>query len=75
MSSCNIDHPIADVEQKLADQKSFLPANLHDGSAKLLSERPDQETLNELFHLLKKYDLASEEERADRDKKLSQLLG
>lgn len=75
MSSCNIDHSIADVEQKLADQKAFLPENLHDGAAKLLEQRPDQETLNELFHLLKKYDLASEEERAERNEKLTHLLG
>lgn len=74
MSSCNIDHPIVDVEKKLADQKSFLPESLYNGSLQLLEQRPDQETLNELFHLLKKYDLASEEEQMQRNEGLKQII-
>lgn len=74
MSSCNIDHPIDDVKQKLEDQKAYLPGDLYTGSANLLDKNPSQETLNELFHFLKKYDLASEEERAERNEGIKQLV-
>lgn len=74
MSTCNIDHSLEDVKKKLADQKEFLPEELHNGSKQLLQQTLDQETLNELFHLLKKYDLASEEERAERDKGIKTLM-
>jgi len=54
-SSCNIDHPLADVNQKLADQEAFLPEDLYNKSSHLLEQNPDQDTLNELFHLLRVY--------------------
>jgi hypothetical protein len=67
MSSCNLDHDLEDVTKKLSEQKPFLPEDLFDESNQLLEQRPDQNTLNRLFHLLKKYDLASEEEQAERN--------
>lgn len=73
VSTCNIDHSLEDVKKKLADQKEFLPEELYNGSNQILQRHLDQETLNELFHLLKKYDLASEEERAERDKGIRKL--
>lgn len=74
MSKCNIDHSREDVIGKLESQVEFLPANLAEGLGHFLqSERP-QETLNEVFHLLKKYDLASEKEREERDKKLDEYV-
>lgn len=39
-----------------------------------LHDSPDQKTLNELFHLLKKYDLASVEEQAARNRELERIL-
>ncbi|MFC5713092.1 hypothetical protein ACFPU1_09880 [Thalassorhabdus alkalitolerans] len=74
MGSCNIDHSVEDVFKKLSDQKEFLPGELYKGSKDFLNSHPDQPSLNELFHLLKKYDLASEEERQERDGKLRSLL-
>jgi hypothetical protein len=73
MSSCKLDHDLEDVTKKLSEQKPFLPEDLIDGSNQLLERRPDQNTLNELFHLLKKYDLASEEEQAERNTGIRKL--
>ncbi|WP_172369533.1 group-specific protein [Sporosarcina jiandibaonis] len=73
MSSCNLDHDLEDVTKKLSEQKPYLPEDLFVGSNQLLEKRPDQNTLNELFHLLKKYDLASEEERAERNTGIRKL--
>lgn len=75
MSKCNIDHSLEDVNKKLADQKEFLPEQLYSQSSELLEQNPDQHTLNELFHLLKKYDLASEQEKAERNKGIEELVG
>ncbi|MBD8004107.1 group-specific protein [Bacillus norwichensis] len=74
MGKCNIDHSQESVVAKLESQAEFLPGSLTGGLEQFLkSERP-QETLNEVFHLLKKYDLASEEERKERDSKLKQYI-
>lgn len=74
MSSCKIDHTLEDVKKKLDDQKPFLPEELYNGSVNLLNQKPDQQTLNELFHLLKKYDLAPVEEKEQRNEKLQSLI-
>ncbi|TWI53940.1 group-specific protein [Halalkalibacter nanhaiisediminis] len=74
MSSCKIDHTLEDVQKKLDDQKPFLPEELYNGSVNLLNQKPDQQTLNELFHLLKKYDLAPVEEKEQRNEKLQSLI-
>ena len=73
MSTCNLDHTLEDVTKKLSEQKSFLPEDLFVGSNQLLEQKPDQNTLNELFHLLKKYDLASEQEQVERNVSISRL--
>jgi hypothetical protein len=41
----------------------------------LLETNLTQEKLNELFHLLKKYDLATPEERSKREEQMELLLG
>ncbi|KKB37388.1 hypothetical protein [Bacillus thermotolerans] len=75
MGHCTIDHSQQDVIQKLESQRTFLPSSLYE-EAKRFTEAPQtQETLNELFHLLKKYDLASLEEQKDRNEKLKKLMG
>ncbi len=71
--ACNIDHSMDDVKKKLEFQSAFLPEGLYRSSDNFLKEYPTQEELNELFHLLKKYDLASEEERAERNRKITAL--
>lgn len=74
MGTCPIDHSLEDVVKKLDDQKPFLPKELADRTEQFLREELSQNTLNELFHLLKKYDLASEEERAGRNVKMTEML-
>ena len=55
MGTCQLDHSWEDVNKKLADQKSFLPEELYNKSSQLLETKPNQLTLNELFHVLKKF--------------------
>jgi hypothetical protein len=74
MSTCNLDHSWEDVKKKLTEQQPFLPKELHDLSIKLLSRSPNQNELNELFHLLKKYDLANDEEKSERNQLLFAIL-
>ncbi|EGQ24133.1 MULTISPECIES: hypothetical protein [Sporosarcina] len=73
MSRCTIDHSQNDVLQKLKEQHMFLPKDLFKRSEIFLSKPLDQGTLNEVFHLLKKYDLATGEERMERNKNLEKL--
>ncbi|CEG27321.1 hypothetical protein [Bacillus sp. B-jedd] len=74
MGKCNIDHSLEDVFKKYETQKDFLPSNIREGFMARLGSSRDQETLNQVFHLLKKYDLATEEERAARDCELESIL-
>lgn len=74
MSSCPIDHSLEDVQKKLSEQESFLLAGLADGLKIYLTEDVSQEALNDIFHLLKKYDLASAEERTERDAQFAKYL-
>jgi hypothetical protein len=74
MTSCKLDHSWEDVKKKLTEQKPFLPEELHDLSIKFLSRSPNQHELNELFHLLKKYDLTNNEEKAERNQSLFTIL-
>ena len=75
MSRCSIDHSQNDVKQKLTEQQVWMPSELQNRCQLFLSKPLDQETLNEVFHLLKKYDLASETERGERNHRLDQLIG
>jgi hypothetical protein len=70
MGQCSIDHPHEDVIKKLESQCDFLPAALYEELQSCLKNEHSQQTLNELFHLLKKYDLASGEEQEVRNQKL-----
>ncbi len=74
MSNCPIDHTLEDVQKKLAEQQPFLPTALHEKCQQFLKEDRDQDTLNEVFHLLKKYDLASEEVKKERNAAFEQLF-
>ncbi|MBU5466836.1 group-specific protein [Virgibacillus sp. MSJ-26] len=74
MSKCNIDHSQEAVVEKLNSQKEYLTSDSYYVIKGFLSSPRSQETLNELFHLLKKYDLASPEEQLERDKKMDELL-
>ena len=74
MSTCNIDHSKDDVLNKLMSQEVFLPESLYNATQLFLVKVVDQTELNELFHLLKKYDLASKEEQQKRNEEISKLI-
>lgn len=74
MGTCNIDHSHRDVWKKFESQREFLPGDLGKKIQQFLENDHPQNTLNDLFHLLKKYDLASGDERKDRNAKLSDLV-
>ncbi|MGN4819795.1 hypothetical protein [Bacillus cereus group sp. MYBK139-2] len=72
--ACNIDHSIEDVMNKLESQKSFLTEEIFKGLKNFLQGNHSQEMLNAVFHLLKKYDLVSEEEREARNTQLLLII-
>lgn len=74
MGECKLDHSLEDVKNKLEQQRPFLNEEQTIKLSQLLERHPDQVTLNEIFHLLKKYDLADEAEREHRNQKLDQIL-
>ncbi|AJG91510.1 group-specific protein [Bacillus anthracis] len=72
--ACNIDHSIEDVMNKLESQKSFLSEDIFKGLKNFLQGNHSQKMLNDVFHLLKKYDLVSEEERETRNTQLLLII-
>ncbi|KKZ98964.1 hypothetical protein [Bacillus wiedmannii] len=72
--ACNIDHSMEDVMNKLESQKSFLPEVIFKELKGFLRGNHSQEILNDVFHLLKKYDLVSEEEREMRNTQLLLII-
>ncbi|MGR2744508.1 hypothetical protein [Bacillus sp. N6] len=72
--ACNIDHSIEDVMNKLESQKNSLPEGIFKGLKSFLQGNHSQKLLNDIFHLLKKYDLVSEEERETRNAQLLHIL-
>ena len=74
MGVCNLNHSQQDVRLKFESQKAFLPTQLSQTLDRFLEKGNSQETLNELFHLLKKYDLSTEEEQESRNDKLKRIM-
>lgn len=74
MGKCNIDHTRDDVVKKFQDQYEFMPENTREEVSRFLTRELSQDTLNDLFHLFKKYDLASETERQERNKRLMEMV-
>ncbi|MGF1433654.1 hypothetical protein ACQUW6_05255 [Bacillus thuringiensis] len=72
--ACNIDHSIEDVMNKLESQKNSLPEGTFKELKSFLQGNHSQKLLNDIFHLLKKYDLVSEEERETRNAQLLHIL-
>ncbi|RNB53730.1 50S ribosomal protein L7ae [Brevibacillus gelatini] len=75
MGECKLNHSKEDVEKKLAEQAPFLSEARVGQFQRMLEGELSQERLNELFHLLKKYDLASPEERLAREQQMDRLFG
>ncbi|NEW05906.1 group-specific protein [Paenibacillus sp. SYP-B3998] len=74
MEKCNIDHFHCDIIRKLESQQAFLPKLIVEEMHSFLKNTQSQQTLNELFHLLKKYDLVSKEEQEEKNQRLIQLI-
>lgn len=74
MSTCNLDHSFEDVRKKYESQSEFLPEDINERFPEFFEKQHSQEVLNECFHFLKKYDLATDEEKEVRNIKLIQLL-
>jgi hypothetical protein len=70
MSECHLNHSAEDVKNKYEQQKGHLPKELQPLMEEFLQKDHTQEILNDVFHLLKKYDLASEDEKEERDRRL-----
>lgn len=74
MGECKLDHSLEDVKQKFQQQKDFLSNELILLFEDFFQKEQSQKTLNEVFHLLKKYDLASKEDKEERSNKLNVIL-
>lgn len=72
--ACEINHTKEDVLNKLVSQKEFLPTELYPKIESFIQTDLSQETLNEVFHLLKKYDLAAEAEQQERNEVLRTMV-
>ncbi|MFM1653057.1 hypothetical protein ACI7RC_13260 [Brevibacillus sp. B_LB10_24] len=75
MGECKLDHTFEDVCNKLEQQVPHLPEDLVRQIRSALAADMPQPCLNELFHALKKYDLADQEERRAKEAKIRELLG
>ncbi|SDM73862.1 group-specific protein [Bacillus sp. OK048] len=74
MSECKLNHSQEDVKNKFESQAAFLPEDMMPLFKQFFTEEHTQDLLNEVFHLLKKYDLASEDERNARNNRLFLVL-
>lgn len=74
MGECKIDHSHEDVKKKFESQKEFLPQDMSALFNNFVKEEHTQDILNEVFHLLKKYDLVTEEEKTERNNRLYLVL-
>jgi hypothetical protein len=74
MSQCKIDHSREDVRSKYLSQVEFLPMEMRPLFKVFFQGEHTQEILNEVFHLLKKYDLSTDEEKETRNRRLLLIL-
>ncbi|MBO0958984.1 group-specific protein [Neobacillus sp. MM2021_6] len=74
MSECKLDHTHEDVKSKYDSQADFLPEEMKPLFDQFFTKEHTQNLLNEVFHLLKKYDLASLVEQDERNNRLYLVL-
>lgn len=74
MGECKLDHSHEDIKSKYLSQAAFLPEEMKPLFEQFFAKEHTQEILNEVFHLLKKYDLASDEEKTERTNRLHMVL-
>jgi hypothetical protein len=73
-SSCKLDHSLEDVKKKQEAISAFLSAEIAASLTGYLQGERSQDELNHVFHLLKKYDLAGEQEKQRRNAELTRLF-
>ncbi|PLS06916.1 group-specific protein [Neobacillus cucumis] len=74
MSECKLNHSHEEVKNKFESQAAFLPEDMKELFNQFFLKEHTQELLNEVFHLLKKYDLAPSEEKNERNNRLYMVL-
>jgi hypothetical protein len=74
MSECKLDHSTEDVKNKYDVQSAFLPVDMKPLFNQFFQKEHTQDLLNEVFHLLKKYDLATEDGQRERNNRLYLVL-
>ena len=74
MSECKLNHSHEDVKSKYESQAAFLPEEMKPLFEQFFAKEHTQEILNEVFHLLKKYDLATVDEKNERTNRLNMVL-
>ncbi|MEH7307136.1 hypothetical protein [Neobacillus drentensis] len=74
MSECKLNHTHEDVKTKYESQAAFLPEEMEPLFNQFFEKEHTQDILNEVFHLLKKYDLVAEEEQGNRNNRLYLVL-
>jgi hypothetical protein len=74
MSECKLDHTHEDVKSKFSSQEAFLPNDMKVLFEQFFAKDHNQALLNEVFHLLKKYDLAAQVEKEARNNRLYLIL-
>ncbi|CEH29615.1 hypothetical protein AM501_22620 [Aneurinibacillus migulanus] len=73
-NGCSIDHSLEDVRKKLGAIEPHLPTSISQILPGYIEQERTQDELNHVFHLLKKYDLADDEEKARRNEEFRKLL-
>lgn len=74
MSQCSIDHSHEDVRKKFESQLEYLPGGIRELFTAFFDKEHTQDILNDVFHLLKKYDLSDEDEKQKRNRRLELIL-
>ncbi|MBP2240295.1 hypothetical protein J2Z40_000848 [Cytobacillus eiseniae] len=74
MSECKLDHSHEEVMKKYEQQKDYLPSDMEPLFQQFFDKEHTQDILNEVFHLLKKYDLSSVDEKNERENRLNLVL-
>ncbi|WP_412919354.1 hypothetical protein [Mesobacillus foraminis] len=74
VGECKLNHSHEDVRRKYEEQAAYLPEELKPLFETFFEGEHTQEILNELFHLLKKYDLADEKEQEERNNRLYMVV-
>lgn len=74
MSECKLNHSKRDIQNKYEQQQEYLPEEVRGLFQVFLKKEHPQSTLNTVFHLLKKYDLAESSEQQRRNEQLKEIV-